>query len=61
MKPGDLVRVNCDNNFLSGKVGVVVVNEHDEDQTVPYGLCVMFDDCVYGFLPQEVEVIHESG
>jgi len=61
MKTGDLVRVKCGNDFLSGQVGVVIINEHDESHPIPYGLCVMLNDCVYGFLPQEVEVIYEGG
>ena len=61
MKIGDLVRINCDNNFLSGKLGVVIINEHDESQSIPYGLCVMLDNCVYGFLPEEIELVDEGG
>tara|TARA_Y100000034_G_C6694115_1_gene305778 strand:+ start:317 stop:502 length:186 start_codon:yes stop_codon:yes gene_type:complete len=61
MKTGDLVRVNCDNTWLSGQVGVVVINEHDESNPIPYGLCVMLNDCVYGFLPKEIEPVDESG
>ena len=61
MKTGDLVRINCDNDWLTGQVGVVIVNDHDKSTPVPYGLCIMLNDCVYGFLPEEVEIIDESG
>jgi hypothetical protein len=60
MKIGDLVRVNCDNHFLNESVGVVVLNEHDESNPVPYGLCVIIADSVFGFLPEEVTVIDEN-
>ncbi|HCX21203.1 MAG TPA: hypothetical protein DHN29_04755 [Cytophagales bacterium] len=61
MKPGDLVRINCDNDFLRGQVGVVILDDHDEENPHPYGLCVMLNDRVYGFLPREIEIIDECG
>ena len=61
MKTGDLVRINCGNNLLDDQVGVIIVNDHDESNPIPYGLCIMLNDCIYGFLPKEVEFIDEGG
>tara|TARA_Y100000310_G_C20681627_1_gene816315 strand:- start:3111 stop:3296 length:186 start_codon:yes stop_codon:yes gene_type:complete len=61
MKVGDLVQINCDNRLLDDNIGVVVLNTHDENNCPPYGLCVMIDGMVYGFLPEEVSAIDESG
>ena len=61
MKVGDLVQINCDNRLLDDNIGVVVLNAHDENNYPPYGLCVMIDGMVYGFLPEEVSAIDESG
>jgi len=59
MKIGDLVKINCDNAYLHGKVGIVMLNE---ERTGPcYGLCVMIDGDVYGFEREEVEnIIHKN-
>jgi len=54
---GDLVRVTCNNGTLTGNVGVVVLSEHNEKDCPPYGLCVMIDGNVYGFLPDELEIL----
>jgi hypothetical protein len=61
MKVGDLVQINCDNRLLDENIGVVVLNAHDENNCPPYGLCVMIDGSVYGFLPEEVMALDESG
>ena len=57
MKVGDLVRVTCNNATLTGSVGMIVLNEHNEKDCLPYGLCVMIDGSVYGFLPDELEIL----
>ena len=61
MKVGNLVQIKCDNRMLNESIGVIVLNTHDENSCPPYGLCVMIDGSVYGFLPEEVIVIDESG
>ena len=55
MKVGDMVRINCDNHFLNGKIGTVVL--HEEKRGVIYGLCVLVQGLIYGFVEEEVEVI----
>ena len=57
MKVGDLVRIKCKNTTLTGNIGVIVLNEHNEKDCPPYGLCVMIDGTVYGFVPDELEVL----
>ena len=57
MKVGDLVKICCNNHFLNGKCGTVVLNV---DAGSIYGLCVLVGDKVYGFEEHEVEVIDES-
>ena len=58
MKVGDIVRINCENRFLSGKIGTIVL--HEEYREPVYGLCVLVEGSVYGFKESEVEVISES-
>tara|TARA_Y100000310_G_C20092599_1_gene538976 strand:- start:1 stop:189 length:189 start_codon:yes stop_codon:yes gene_type:complete len=53
MKIGDLVKINCDNAYLHGKVGIVMLNE--KKRSPVYGLCVMIDGVVYGFERKEVD------
>ena len=57
MEVGDLVRIKCTNPVLAGNIGVIVLNEHNEKDCPPYGLCVMIDGNVYGFLPDELEIL----
>jgi hypothetical protein len=58
MKIGDLVKiVNCNNGFLNGKIGTVVMNEWRSEI---YGLCILIQGTVYGFDEDEVEMISES-
>lgn len=56
MKVGDLVALTCDNQFLDGKIGTIVLAEEDEGSI--YGLCVLIQGLVYGFKPSEVKVIN---
>ena len=58
MKPGDLVRIKCENKQLDGKFGTVVLNE--EKLGVIYGLCVLIDGSIFGFNLDEVELIDEK-
>ena len=58
MKVGDMVRINCTNRFLNGKIGTIVLNE--EKVGVVYGLCVLIQGLIYGFEVSEIEVINES-
>ncbi len=58
MKPGDLVRIKCENKQLDGKFGTVVLNE--EKLGVIYGLCVLIDGSIFGFDLDEVELIDEK-
>ena len=57
MDVGDLVQVKCTNAILTGNIGVIVLNEHNEKNCPPYGLCVMIDGKVYGFIPEELELL----
>ena len=56
MKVGDMVRINCDNRFLNGKIGTIVLREEYREPV--YGLCVLVEGSVYGFEESEVEVIN---
>jgi|TARA_Y100000310_G_scaffold158935_1_gene158361 hypothetical protein len=58
VKPGDLVRIKCENKQLDGKFGTVVLNE--EKLGVIYGLCVLIDGSIFGFDLDEVELIDEK-
>ena len=58
MKVGDLVTIECDNQFLNGKTGTIVL--HEEDRGIVYGLCILIQGLVYGFKKNEVKVINES-
>ena len=59
MSVGDLVKiVNCNNSFLNGKIGTVVLCE---ERRRYYGICVLIQGSVYGFDEDEVEVINEGG
>ena len=59
MEVGDLVLIkNCDNRFLNGKTGTVVLNV--ESPPPVYGLCILIQGCVYGFKEDEVEIINET-
>ena len=58
MKPGDLVRIKCENKQLDGKFGTVVLNE--EKVGVIYGLCVLIDGSILGFDLDEVELVDEK-
>lgn len=55
MKVGDLVKINCSNNFLNGKIGTIIL--YKESIGIMYGLCVLIQGLVYGFDTREVEVI----
>ena len=57
MKVGDMVRINCDNRFLNGKIGTIVLREEYREPV--YGLCVLVEGSVYGFEESEVEVIND--
>ena len=58
MKVGDMVRISCNNRFLNGKIGTVVL--HKEKIGAVYGLCILIQGLIYGFEKSEVEVISES-
>ena len=58
MKVGDLVQINCENYFLNGKIGTVMLCK--KSQGVVYGLCVLVQGLVYGFEESELEVLSES-
>jgi hypothetical protein len=70
VKLGDVVRVRCrnPNRQLDGSIGTIILNDDDFWGEYPvnetpwvYGLCVMLSNgAVYGFLPEELEVISES-
>ena len=58
MKVGDMVRINCDNRFLNGKIGTIML--YEEYRNPVYGLCILVEGRVYGFKVDEVEVISEN-
>jgi len=58
VKPGDLVKIKCENKQLDGKIGTVVLNE--KPLGVIYGLCVLINGSIFGFNPNEVKLIDEN-
>lgn len=58
MIEGDLVKINCENKMLHGRIGTLLIYE-DCDGPV-YGTCVMIDGSVYGFKKEEVEQIKKN-
>ncbi len=58
MKPGDLVKINCENKQLDGKFGTVILNE--VKLGVIYGLCVLIDGSIFGFDLDEVELVDKK-
>ncbi len=58
MKVGDIVKINCSNNFLNKKIGTVVL--YEEYREPVYGICVLIEGLVYGFKEHEVEVVNED-
>ena len=57
MNVGDMVRINCTNQFFNGKIGTIIL--HEERVGIVYGLCVLVKGTVYGFEEAEIEVISE--
>ena len=55
---GSIVRVNCDNSYLDGKMGTLLMKE--EDEGIIFGTCVLIDGAVYGFLREEVSTLESS-
>ncbi len=49
---GSMVRVACDNSFLNGKLGTLLMNEADDG--IVFGTCVLIEGAVYGFSQEEV-------
>jgi hypothetical protein len=56
--PGDLVKIECSNRFLNGKIGTLLLLE--ENQGPVYGTCVMIDGVVYGFDKSEIREIQKN-
>ena len=52
---GSLVRIECDNKQLNGKIGTLLLD--DEPNGPVYGVCVMIDGVVYGFEKNEVSAL----
>ena len=55
IKIGSMVRVNCKNSFLNGKIGTLLMNEDDDG--IIFGTCVLIEGAVYGFSPEEVSAV----
>ena len=70
MKVGDVVVIKTKNHNrqLDGCIGTIIINDNGfwRDPAIEtagvYGLCVMLSDgAVYGFRPEELEVVSEAG
>mgnify|MGYP005715284041 CR=1 FL=1 len=52
LEVGSIVKVVCENSFLNGKLGTLLMSEDDDG--IIFGTCVLIDGAVYGFSPEEV-------
>ena len=57
MEIGKQVIVNCNNKQLNGKIGMVILSEKNDGPI--YGICVLIDGTLYGFLEEEIEELNE--